>query len=383
MALRSAGRYDEARQALLEAVALSASSPGVGATRLSDIHVSLGLVESWRSDHVAAEAAYRRAVELADANVGANSPSAAYKRLALGQYLANSCSPGEGIEWISQARRTIESWPEESPERQREWLPAAVLEARTLRQFGRLEASLALLDRSRSIVDQAERAPTFSVLWHTARAETLTELGRFGEASQALEQARALARQHGMTTSTRAREIDRQQMRLDLASGRLDEAGRAIEAMATSSAARALWTTLTGTRAQLMLARGQCTDAEAQLGEAMQGATLSTRRQRLVQARFLWMLGRARLCLGRSSEAVAPLRQASDIADQSLDPGLSLDIAAICLALSDALKRDGANREARDLLVRAEQILAAQSHQRVALLAEASRLRRLASRRAD
>jgi len=355
------GRFDRARERLLEAISLAPQLPGGAASELSAVYAGLADAEAWAGKIEAAEAAQRKAVQVSEGNAGPGSLQAVNALVGLAAHFNSAGRLREGIETLRDARTRASAWlPSEiRTDRLRSIM---VTEARALRAFGQVENSLALLDQARSMMVDEKSNPPQWVWWQVVRSAALVDLGRYDEARSGLEAASGLIATDRLATSNLRHAVLMRQLALELATG-------------DAAAAHAKWRQLSGTglrgdpdrkcdpvglllEAHIELLRSRPTAAVSAANQARAGLRVSDaalyRESADIEA--LLVLSKAQRSLGQRDPALTHARRALAQAERLYDPEFSTTLASAQVAVGEALLLSNDRVAAQQMLNRARAI---------------------------
>ena len=343
-----------------EIIPLVERRPELGASLLATLH-SLradGLAQLRRTD--AAEAAYRRALEV-ERQRGTTGVTPIYLTLRLGLFLHDQDRWKESAEVLQPAW----DWARGQDTGFETTVPmAGAAYGRTLLALGRVEEAGSVLQRAaaqtRSLQDAPDIVPRVLLL----QARASIALGRWLEADRLVAEAESIIATRRTGHEAHVRPV-RRELRLARGEGALaleewlaERRGAGLpEVPGAADDLRALVTS-----AQLHLAAGQFQHASRQAQAAIRAGSAA------LSAAQAWtppdaatahqVLGRARLAAGQPAEAVEPLQEAVKRWAQLTDPDVGLELAAALrdLARAQQLVRTGdAGRAASE---QAEAILA-------------------------
>ncbi|MGZ8320514.1 MAG: protein kinase domain-containing protein, partial [Telluria sp.] len=344
------GEPDGAVSVIREAVTLVERRPELGASILAPLHTLLGDAEFARGRTDAAEASYRRGIEVERAR-GGSGVLPHLLTVQFGRFLIRQERWREAAEAIAPTW----DWARGQTAGYETTVPmASVTQGEALVGMGRLDEGLAALDLAVEQVSRLQDAADIAPGILAARATAWVRVQRLTDAEQALADIDAkLARR----SQPSPRSVEQARRALQVARGRAQEAvagwraeraasGRAeVPDASTEPAALVEW-------AQLLLASGQhgaahahatsaiaAFDARQAAGQPWRGATL---------AQAWRVAGVSAEALGRPRDALQALQRAAALLRPEVDTSRSADLAELLTMLAKAAERAGQPQQAAD-----------------------------------
>ena len=335
---RRSGSLEEARQALLDAVAWIDLQPHGVAREMADVLSALGDVQGRLGRPELAGEAYARALA-AEARIG-DPISLRATRLKFARYQYDNGLLREAVATAGSDAAWVRGL---APKNEFGALPARVAlnYGQTLVAYGDAERGLAAIQEAYELLPK--QASDWKAPLYSSRADALTLLGHLDEAAADLE--RAMSAVTGRGDPRVGENVRRIRRRYWVAAGR---AGEALQEFATTPAQAGDATGYSSLRRQaegatLLLAAGHDAEAQAAAERALSAIDkLPTQGFiRDAQARLTAVLGQALLNENRAAQALPVLEKALALYLAEYDPLHHPAVAKIRLALAEAKRREG------------------------------------------
>jgi len=329
------GEYEQARQAFAEKVRISEERAPLGANDLCETYGSLADALVGLGQFAQAEVSQRKGVEIARRR---SEPLKLYNsEIQLAELFFNTGRFRESVQAAEPAWRWAHSADAAAfPE------PAHYIKvnyAAMLLYYGRPQDALAETDQDASLTIEPALASELDLAALGIRAYALTQLGRLGEARALLDRSRSLLRQaNGKLSPFWTDTAERAWL---VASGRAGEAlsgFRSIKAAQPATPGAAESVAALTDAAWLTLEAGDAAAAQTQASQALAaiGAGGLADYQRDLEARATLVIGRALLRQHRPAEALPVLDKAVELHCAVYDPDHSPALAKAWLALAEA-----------------------------------------------
>jgi serine/threonine-protein kinase len=330
--------YAPAERLFQQGLDVVASVRGKQSARLAVLYTYLAEPQFYLQNFVGAEASYRKALEIARTQLGAESGEAFQDEYRLGFFLVRTGRTAEGLALLRHSSEGIEKVrgiddPLYVPMIQEAY-------ARTLADMGHFEESLRYFVRIAQAWKQSQAGPSYiiSILEEQAAAEL--GAGDLDAAQALIDEA------HKLRDATGNRDWNLNggvtaQVGVLLARNRADDAERALTELyiPKSYADPKTFVSMSAAllRAEVALARGQTDEARALASGVRELVVSSTQRPylKVFEARATLDLGKALHLAGKHAEAAPLLRNAVVLYEQLYDGQSSPVLANALVALGD------------------------------------------------
>lgn len=326
-------RPDEARTTLQRALDQAAGMPE-GESRLPSIHEEAALVDEIRGDGAGAQRHLQQAIEIESRLSEGGSLQAESLLRQLARFLHDDGQVRAALDSYAAARTCVHGWPD-GPERSEETRVLNLLEGRAWRDHGHIEHAESLFAEVATADGAGGLEPRLMILLWFSRCGVSLDLGRFDEATQALEQARADMRTHALDGTDLRFNWAQMDIGLALARGDASSARAGLTRYLRDDDGDPAQPWMLALSAEVALMEGNFAEADRAAEAALSAVEAATRFRRApwLRMRALRVRAGVRLRQCRADEALGFLEHARSLSDLVHDPLRHLDAAAIRIQL--------------------------------------------------
>ncbi len=349
--------------AVSQAITATEAMGGRARAGLPDLYRSLAAAQARQGAGTEAEASYRKALQVAQANVGEATPEILNASNDLGAFLRDSGRLRDSLEVFDNAQKLALELVAKG-----NLTPVVPMTFRrqgvALTQFGRIEAGRESLRQAETLSNRLKVSDYQRWGLLEREAENAIEFGDFDSARTKLAESQAIQQRLGDDHVPAANSGVTLRTHEALASGRPDAAAQALKDFQLADDAkpdsrpRLLKDELA---AEVQLASGDAAGAAALAASVRDRVQASTRQATLreLQADADAVLGLAQRKAGHAAEALAPLKEAVALRASLYDPAASPRLADAQVALALCLLDAGDRAQAQTLADQASAIHAA------------------------